>query len=289
MDIYWGSCRGSVVWTPPPPKKEKKWYSGKDLNDVRCILCKELEKVLSEVEYQELTCRWNMIRGRVSGNETEVALPAMPKPGLLSHSGFYCKCYGKPFSCFKNNGDVISFTFKKIWEHLGGSVKQLTSAQVMISLFVSLNPMPCIRCPTLKVESAWDPLFLSFSAPPLLMCALSLSLSLSIKKILFQVFKKEMNEGWHSDTIKRLFLVVSKKWRWLGLTRGIGSGSSRIWHMFWRNCSKVWIVDWLGGWKEKKESRMICCWVCIYICICTCICCCLCKCTCGEVECASDL
>lgn len=44
---------------------------------------------------------------RVSANETEVASAAIQMPGLFSHSGFYCKYNGKPFSCFKNNGDII--------------------------------------------------------------------------------------------------------------------------------------------------------------------------------------
>ena len=59
------------------------------------------------------------------------------------------------------------------------SVECLTSAQVMIK--------PRIRLTAVSVELASDPLFPSLSAPPLLVHALSLSLS----KINKKYFKKE--------------------------------------------------------------------------------------------------
>ena len=59
------------------------------------------------------------------------------------------------------------------------SVERSTSAQVMISQFVSLSPALSSVLTAQSLEPALDSVSLSLSAPPPLMRSLSLSLSLS--------------------------------------------------------------------------------------------------------------
>ena len=56
-------------------------------------------------------------------------------------------------------------------------VKRLTSAQVMISQFMSLSPMPVSGLTAQSLESALDSVSPSLSVPPQLNLFLSLSLS----------------------------------------------------------------------------------------------------------------
>ena len=64
-----------------------------------------------------------------------------------------------------------------IW--VAQSVEHLTSAQVMISQFVSSSPVSGSVLTAQSLEPASDSVSPSLSAPPLLMLCLSLSLSLS--------------------------------------------------------------------------------------------------------------
>ena len=61
------------------------------------------------------------------------------------------------------------------------SVKRLTSVQIMISPSVSSSPVSGSVLTAQSLEPALDSVSPSLSAPPLLMRALSLSLSLSLK------------------------------------------------------------------------------------------------------------
>ena len=56
------------------------------------------------------------------------------------------------------------------------SVRHPTSAQVVISWFVSLGPMSGSVLTAQNLEPAWDSVSPSLSAPPLLVLCLSLSL-----------------------------------------------------------------------------------------------------------------
>ena len=60
-------------------------------------------------------------------------------------------------------------------------VKRLTSAQVMISQFMSLSPMPVSGLTAQSLESALDSVSPSLSAPPPFAHSVSLSLSLKNK------------------------------------------------------------------------------------------------------------
>ena len=84
------------------------------------------------------------------------------------------------------------------------SVKRLTSAQVMISWFVSSSPASGSVLTAQSLESASDSVSPSFSAPSLLMLLLSLSRLLSkinIKKIYYVQQKK-------SDTYKITYCII---------------------------------------------------------------------------------
>ena len=75
---------------------------------------------------------------------------------------------------------IISFKillYRAAW--VAQLVKHLTSAQVMISLFVSLSPTLDSALIAQSLEPALDSVSPAFSAPPLLVRSLSLSLSLS--------------------------------------------------------------------------------------------------------------
>ena len=67
------------------------------------------------------------------------------------------------------------------WE--AQSVKHLTSAQVMISLFIGSNPTPGSVLTARSLEPASDSVSPSLSAPPLLVLSLSVSLSKINKNI----------------------------------------------------------------------------------------------------------
>ena len=62
----------------------------------------------------------------------------------------------------------MQLEISKIKGHLGGSVKHLTSAQVMISQFMGLSPMSGSVLTAQDLETDSDPVSTSLSAPPCL-------------------------------------------------------------------------------------------------------------------------
>ena len=80
----------------------------------------------------------------------------------------------------QTNNPVLQHYFRGSWA--AQLVKPLTSAQVMISQFVSLNPASGSVLTAQGLKLALDSVSPSLSAPPMLMFSLSLSLSLSVSQ-----------------------------------------------------------------------------------------------------------
>ena len=77
------------------------------------------------------------------------------------------------------------------------SVKHPTSAQVMISRFLSSSPTSGSELTAQSLEPASDSVSPSLSAPPPLVLSLSLSLSLSFKNILTKTKTKSFVKNSH--------------------------------------------------------------------------------------------
>ena len=89
----------------------------------------------------------------------------------------------------KNPSQINFLKVYLLLEHLGDSVKCLTSAQVMISQLVGLSPALGSVLTAQSLEAALDSVSPSLSAPPLLTVCLSLSKINKYEKI---VLKKQM-------------------------------------------------------------------------------------------------